>query len=906
MRAKFSHKIYITIVLLFIIKTATSQFQGKIIDAKLKTPVSFAYVYANIQKIATTTDENGYFNFPKIKSNKPIEITIQHLLYGIIKIQTKNNSILSITAKKLMVEDIIVTAQSKKNNTSTSVIKKNAIAHIQATSFSDILSLMPGNRSLKKNFFSTNTINLRQANYDYNTGFGTKFLIDGAQISNTANFQSLNTGSFGLYQSNSITNKGVDMRNIGTDDIEKVEIIKGIASVEYGDLTSGVVKISRKKGNNPIEIRSKLDNDSKLFSISKGFGNDKQSVNISTNILNTKKDPRSDLTNYYRLGASARFNKNFKHNDHFFNYNINLDYNKTLLGSKKDIDASYSYEDSYENNNNNFNFYSDFKWENLKNKFIKLFLVSSSIAYSKNTIIKKKLTTAGRDIPIPTVDEGRAEAIFLPAEYQSKLKNDNQPFSARLKLKLSNTLNTNTFQNKLTIGGEYSYDKNLGKGDIFDKNLPPYPGSAYRPIPYKDIKAMKIIAGYSELISKFIYKENSFSLKYGVRLNQILDLNKKFNIYNKIFIDNRFSFNWKLPIFNFLNKKNSLEFGFGVGTLSKLPSLSMLYPGYKYWDYTELNFLSNTKPEYNTVYTYTQKKDITNYNIKEAINRKIELNLSYKIGKINLNICAFKEQTHSNFSSIYFLQVNEFRDYKESEIDITTLTQKPNPKNINYDLIKRFEINSSAGNGDYTQKKGIDLTLSLPKINTLKTKLTINGAWYKTTNDISSERYQSVSGIYDGKRYPYIGVYNWNRGKEFEMLTTNMFFDTALNKLGLIFTTKVQITWFNQSNYIPNNGQPNYYFDKNLNRYEFTSESIKNSFIDKMRVKNIEGQINKEKTPIDIGINFMVTKKFANNLQMSCFVNSVVNYLPEYKDRYGITQIRKRYPYASMEIKIKI
>ena len=33
---------------------------------------------------------------------------------------------------------------------------------------------------------------------------------------------------------------GVDMREIPTDNIEKVEVVRGIPSVKYGELTSGL------------------------------------------------------------------------------------------------------------------------------------------------------------------------------------------------------------------------------------------------------------------------------------------------------------------------------------------------------------------------------------------------------------------------------------------------------------------------------------------------------------------------------------------------------------------------------------------------------------------------------------------------------------------------------------------
>ena len=102
-----------------------------------------------------------------------------------------------------------------------------------------------------------NTITLRETgtlnasgeksdNPDYSiSSLGTLFLVDGAPINGDANMQYIPSGSDSSspeYKRN-ITNKGVDMRSISTDDIESVEIVRGIPSAEYGNLTSGLVNI---------------------------------------------------------------------------------------------------------------------------------------------------------------------------------------------------------------------------------------------------------------------------------------------------------------------------------------------------------------------------------------------------------------------------------------------------------------------------------------------------------------------------------------------------------------------------------------------------------------------------------------------------------------------------------------
>ena len=64
---------------------------------------------------------------------------------------------------------------------------------------------------------------------------------------------------------------GVDMREIPTDNIERVEVVRGIPSVKYGELTSGLINITRKRSQTPLQIRLKADEYGKLISAGKGF-----------------------------------------------------------------------------------------------------------------------------------------------------------------------------------------------------------------------------------------------------------------------------------------------------------------------------------------------------------------------------------------------------------------------------------------------------------------------------------------------------------------------------------------------------------------------------------------------------------------------------------------------------------
>ena len=137
-----------------------------------------------------------------------------------------------------VLNEVTVTAVETKGVTSSTRIGCDAIAHIQPSSFADLLELLPGGIAKDPVLGTPQLINLRSANSlsnsDYATSaLGTRFMIDGRPVNNDANMQS--TPAFSNYGS-SYVNYGTDMREISTEDIDNVEIVRGIASVKYGDL----------------------------------------------------------------------------------------------------------------------------------------------------------------------------------------------------------------------------------------------------------------------------------------------------------------------------------------------------------------------------------------------------------------------------------------------------------------------------------------------------------------------------------------------------------------------------------------------------------------------------------------------------------------------------------------------
>lgn len=86
-------------------------------------------------------------------------------------------------------DEVVVTASESRGMTSSSKIDRQAMEHLQPSSFADLVSLLPGERSTVPNMGAANLIRLREAgsgiqtdgsSTDYDiSSLGTSFLMDG-------------------------------------------------------------------------------------------------------------------------------------------------------------------------------------------------------------------------------------------------------------------------------------------------------------------------------------------------------------------------------------------------------------------------------------------------------------------------------------------------------------------------------------------------------------------------------------------------------------------------------------------------------------------------------------------------------------------------------------------------------
>ncbi len=917
--------IHISIFLLFTnLLLATDDgfiFSGRILDRDNKIPIEFATIIINGQKQGSITNKDGSFIIKNITKGKKTFV-INCLGYEKRKIRINfvkdiTNYIITLKPNDILLKEVTVTAVESKGLASASHISREAINLLQPTSFTDLLELLPGGKSQDPKMGVANTIKIREVGSkgdDYNiSSLGVAFMVDGTPLQGDANLQTLpNLSNNDPHFNRNIVSKGVDMRTIPTDNIESVEIVRGIPSVEYGELTSGLVKITRKIKPTKWETRIKADEYGKLFSIGKGFSfeNSHSNLNFNVDYLNSKVDPRNHLENYKRLTGSLRYQLVKKYEDgRKFKWNTSLDYVGSFDNEKKDPNISLIKIDYYKSEYNKFAFRNSFVYTPFRgNKLLKKIIINSSLLAEKDILTRRKFISIIRDTPIPNnLTEGVHEGVYLPYQYVADFKSEGIPFYGFIKIKSKHPEIKigKKVKTDFTLGVDYKYSKNFGKGQIYNLERPISPIWESRPRAYKDIPALQNLAFFVENKGQTMIGGTTIQHSLGVRGISLLGLNKRYEIQNKIFWEPRFNTKWQLWNIKLAKKKLQTSIGYGVGYSHKMPTLAHLFPNKYYNDIVQLNYFHENL-DFRRLNILTKITDITNYKLQPAKNFKWEIRLDVNYDRHRLALTYFEEILNSGFRQMAFYAPVTYRQYDIHSINHATITEKPKLSDFTYENKTILDGYRKTSNGSALWKKGIEFQYSSPRIKYINTKITANGAWFWTTYKNSQPMFKPVATVINGTslQYKYVGLYDWNSGNIKEKLSTNIILDTQFPRLGLIFAVSVQSTWFTTSQIMYQNGKPTHYLttDGKLNKYDTKAEKDKE--LQHLTLSFNSQRYNKRKVPFASFINLKATKEISDVLKVAIFVNRVLDMLPDYHSN-GILIRRYTDSYFGMELNWK-
>lgn len=812
----------------------TFNISGVVVDSVDKKPIEMAIITINELNIWSRTDENGQFTLSGIPAGK------HALKFYILGYQEKNiiksvdddinDFTTQLSPSSLALKEVNVTASEQKFG-SVSKIGSDAIEHIQAKSITDIFQLLPGQVTSNPSLATQGQVQIRElysrttnSQITDNSALGTVVILDGAQISNNSNMQTFSTAQAGSNISSPVSTagKGTDIREVSADNIESVEVIKGIPSSEYGDLTTGVVIIKTKIGEQPWTVKAKIDPNTKIGSIYRGvrLPERKGIVNGGIDYAQSYDDMRYKAKGYKRLTGTLAYSNTFLNERTPLDFNIRFSYYSTIDNNKSDPQLKM---DEFERSSESgYRFGVDGKWLLKKSWITNLeYNLSADYALSKSSVKQLQVLSSGV-VPCPTsyVDGIFAEE-YLPGEYYAEYTNTGKPWNVFFKLKGTFTKQLDNAVNSLISGVEIKINGNSGDGLKYDVSRPPFLtlATSIRPRAYKDVPSLKTYSFFLEdKIIKPIYS-TLLTTQLGVRLTQV----QPGNFF-------RAEPRWNTE-YQILNKKNNsvldkFSLNFGCGLTYKMPPLTYIVPDKAYFDDVSLNYYDTSG---SLAVVTTKTLETSNPNLKPAHSIKNELGFSIEKRPISISVTGYYEKLKDGFT---FSSKPYFSAYKKFTVEGSGKTPFLEDGQVYYyengeKIAASHALNTtiytyySPMNNQVVVKKGLEYMINIAKINSLRTSFVIDGAWVYQNVYNTAPSYSKVSSTYEGKAYPYVAVMPGRYKRIMQRLNTNIRMITHIPELKMVVSLTSQIIWSEREKYRWDDEKGNslvYYYNDNGER----------------------------------------------------------------------------------------
>lgn len=864
----------------------------------------------------SVTDENGNAILSLHEGKHHLKIIHSNYQEKEIDVNLKTSKTLTIQLQPVnQLEELVIFSKEDKGLTTKTIIARKAMEHLQPSSLTDLMELLPGGLAKTPNLSFNNRPMLREnrggftySTDKYNTtALGTQFMIDGNIINSNADMQvSLDNRQFGEGpMARETVTTGVDMRTISTNDIEKVEIIRGIPSASYGDLTSGVIKIERKINESPLQARFKADGFSKQYYVGKGFKiNDSWQISAGADFLDSKATPTDDFENYQRVTASIRSKKKGNLWSTPIEWRSTIDFSSNIDSKKYDPDNGTPDIDKYKQSKTRINFTNNFIYSLDKNLFFDKVILNTAIRQGFEKIDQTKLVqlSGPRAFSLAT-EQGENVGIFPVLRYISDFSTDGKPLDITAMLQATGTRNTFGVSHQYEAGLDWRYSKNNGRGLIYDMNSP-YAASFTnsRPRPFNDIPASNLLAAFLGDQMSYEINQHKFTLYTGLRFSKQLGIDNSYAISKKVFVEPRVNLQYNLPRLMINGSPLKTDVTLGYGQFYKQPTLLMLYPNRKFWDYTQLNYYHNDA-QYRYVNFMTYVQDLTNKNIEAAKSVKKEIRLDFSYKNHNLFITYFNENMSNGFRQMLHTVLHTYKQYDATQVDLSQWNNGPNLVNVPYTEKKINASYNLTENGSATLKNGIEFGYTSPRFKAINTRFTLSGAYFKTQyrNSIPVIEQPSASVGPDG--YPYYGIYQNDNGYINSNMNYNLFIDTYIPKMDLTISASFQGSFFDYRRNDQRIAEPISYYGIDGIIRPFT-DADKTDTYKQWLVRNVSVTDNlPTELTFTLAANLKVTKSIYKDIKTSMFVTRIFNYsAPYYFNNMLIERRGSNTPYFGMEL----
>lgn len=841
-----------------------------------------------------------------------------------------------LKALSLQLQGVTVTAKQQTME-SRSTIGEEAIKHIQPKSLSDLLQLVPGNLTENPNLNAMSQAHIREIGTNSNNSLGTSVVVDGSPLSNDANLQHLSTSRYGSRSSanedgmsdQTTSGSGVDLRTVSSGNIESVDIVRGIPSVEYGNLTSGLVIVKTKSGQTPWEAKFSADPFSKLAYVGKGFNlKGGGAMNFSADYSQSWADVLRHTRGYDRLTAAGGYSTYFGK----VSFNVRGSFYANVNTRKEDPQSQQL--DLHYTNKNIGGRLSVYGKYNSGGGFLTGLNYNLSASYSHTTDEHYNFIASPDGVITDVREDGIHEAYFNNKSYYASYSIEGKPLNlygqvmANKYIQLSDDNYTD-----IKAGVEYKRDSNSGAGLEFDLMAPPQSSSAQtlRPRAYSDIPALSTASAFVSDKLSLVPFGHKFQIEGGVRVSNLFIDEAKSGRGDIFVVEPRV--NASLGLLK--ESRNGVELNLtgGYGISNKMPTLLYLYPDNVYYDNVSFNRYTEDPNDRLALIATNVITDTQNPDLRPTNTEKWEIGLSARSGQRSAFVTFFHEQHNHEFGFDSQLFISEFPWYNalpagssnarfdsttgqlSYTLDGKTITAKPD------EIKKRMHTWSQPANNTSSTKYGIEYGLDFGEFKPLRTSLNVSGAWFhiKRVNETTSLKYVDLN-------YDYVGVMPAGSGSVRDRVNTTFRFITHIPEVEMIFTTSLQVVWFESArsvyeidgknayhnivyqdkNYLAVN--PLGFYDKNYNYTAWEDRDMsKESELFRMVTRYQTYGFESDTISPWCMLNFRITKEIGKVAEISFTANNCTNSSRYHVNKWSLskTQLFPNF-YFGAEVKIKI
>ncbi|MEG1586471.1 MAG: TonB-dependent receptor [Bacteroidales bacterium] len=854
-------KIFLSLIIMCVyagpLSARSFQLKGMVTDKETGMAIEPAVVAIPGLQLWALTNEKGYFILRQVPAGRHT-LSVSCLGYEKKEFNidvTENQADLNVVLSpdNLALKEVVITAkENQASSTSAYTIDKTALDHHQLTTLSDLSALLPGGKTVQNNNPATTSakrFEIRSTTGELgNPSFMTALEVDGIRLSNNASFSET---------------AGIDSRNMSTGNIESVEVITGIPSVEYGDVSSGIVKVKTQKGYTPLQMNVAVSPNTKTISLSKGLDlrANRGILNVSLERSRSIADIASPYTSYQRNAITAIYTNTFGRNHASpLHLSVTLAGNIGGYDSKSDPDAFVG--TFTRQRDHTLRGAVSFDW--LLNKpFLTSLSLKTSLSYSdklEKVRVNKSASTAtpvfhgmeeGYFVATDFDEDPNAAVSLIPPGYWYQLQyRDDRPVNADVDLKLSHHWTFGKLRNSMKAGISFSGSKNSGQGVFFDD---PRYTPTWRPYRYDQIPMMRNGALYAEYMLTLPIGKTTMQLTGGIRRDQTTINNSG---YGRIGAwSPRFNGKyilWDEPQLRWLK---TLKIRGGIGNSVKLPSFALLYPTPDYQQ--QLIFTPGASSDGTAYYAYYIKPSAQKVNplLKWQFTRQAEAGFDMTVGQMQFSLTAWRNKGYNSYMNAvgYTPFTYKFTDQKavnESNIPwedrifsvnrqtgVVTVSDRSGvlePTELPYRERVTFHSQTYATNSSPLLREGLEWILDLGKIPALFTALRIDGNYYhyKGINQtLTAHLPTSSQSMADGAPYKYIGYYvggnSVSNGSDSKRVNLNATFTTHIPKVRLVVSLRIESTLYYATRYLSEyKGQPHGFVLDDRNDYEGISSDI--------------------------------------------------------------------------------